>query len=44
MNRAANKTAIKVEAAAAKKNPGNNKKGKKVSYSQAIKEPEEAIH
>jgi hypothetical protein len=44
MNRAANKTTIKIEAAAAKKNPKNNKKGKKVSHSQAIEKPEEAIH
>jgi hypothetical protein len=43
MNRAANKTAMEVEAAAAKKNPGNNRKGK-VGHSQAIEEPEEAIH
>jgi hypothetical protein len=44
MNRAANKTAMEVEAAAAKKNPGNNRKGKKAGHSQAIEEPEEAIH
>jgi hypothetical protein len=44
INRAANKVAMEVEAATAKKNLGNNRKGKKVGYLQAIEEPEKAIH
>jgi hypothetical protein len=35
---------MEVEAAAIKKNPGNNRKGKKAGHSQAIEEPEETIH
>jgi hypothetical protein len=46
INRAANKAtmAMEVEAAATKKNPGNNRKGKKAGHSQAIEKSEEAIH